>query len=91
MVTLYDAQFPYYDTFIGRTTTDAIAVNTDWEERRPYRFYYFVIVTACVIAGLYLVTVAQPFILWLIVAIASIVSSGATPPPRPTERMPYTG
>ena len=25
MVTLYDAQFPLYDTFIGRTTTDAIA------------------------------------------------------------------
>ena len=25
MVTLYDAQFPIYDTFIGRTTTDAIA------------------------------------------------------------------
>jgi hypothetical protein len=26
MVTLYDAQFPLYDTFIGRTTCDAIAV-----------------------------------------------------------------
>src|SRR5712692_1842506 len=26
MVTLYDAQFSVYDTFIGRTTTDAIAV-----------------------------------------------------------------
>jgi hypothetical protein len=73
MVTLYDAQFPYYDTFIGRTTTDAIAVNTNWEERRPYRFYYFVVVTTCVLAGLYLVTVAQPFILWTVVAIASIV------------------
>jgi hypothetical protein len=73
MVTLYDAQFPYYDTYIGRTTTDAIAVNTNWGERRPYRFYYFVVVTAVVLAGFYLVTVAQPFILWTIVAIASIV------------------
>ncbi len=73
MVTLYDAQFPYYDTNIGRTTTDAIAVNTNAEERRPYRFYYFVVVTVAVLAGLYLVTVAQPFILWTIVAIASIV------------------
>ena len=36
MVTLYDAQFPLYDTFIGRTTCDAIAVTTDWEDRRPY-------------------------------------------------------
>ena len=26
MVTLYDAQFPFYDTYIGRTTTDAMAV-----------------------------------------------------------------
>jgi hypothetical protein len=72
MVTLYDAQFPYYDTFIGRTTTDAIAV-TGRSGGRPYRFYYFIVVTAVVVAGFYLVTVAQPFILWTIVAIASIV------------------
>ena len=44
MVTLYDAQFPFYDTFIGRTTCDAIAVTG--RARRPYRFYYFVVVTA---------------------------------------------
>lgn len=71
MVTLYDAQFPFYDTFIGRTTCDAIAVSG--KARRPYRFYYFVIVTAVVLAGFYLVTVAQPFILWLGVAISAIV------------------
>ena len=35
MVTLYDAQFPFYDTFIGRTTCDAIAVTTDWEDAAP--------------------------------------------------------
>ena len=45
MVTLYDAQFPFYDTFVGRTTCDAIAVTTEAEKRRPYRFYYFVVVT----------------------------------------------
>ena len=72
MVTLYDAQFPYYDTFIGRTTTDAIAVSNK-TGGRPYRFWYFLVVTICVLAGLYLITVAQPFILWTIVAIASIV------------------
>lgn len=33
MVTLYDAQFPFYDTFIGRTTCDAIAVTG--RARRP--------------------------------------------------------
>jgi hypothetical protein len=73
MVTLYDAQFPFYDTFIGRTTCDAIATTTRWAERRPYRFYYFVVVTAAVLAGFYLITVAQPFILWIGVAISALV------------------
>ncbi len=73
MVTLYDAQFPFYDTFIGRTTCDAIAVTTELEKRRPYRFYYFVVVTAAVLAGFYLITVAQPFILWIGVAISALV------------------
>jgi hypothetical protein len=71
MVTLYDAQFPFYDTFIGRTTCDAIAVTG--RARRPYRFYYFVVVTAAVVAGLYLVTVAQPFVLWIGVAISALI------------------
>jgi hypothetical protein len=72
MVTLYDAQFPFYDTYIGRTTTDAMAV-TNKTGGRPYRFWYFVVVTAVVLAGFYLITVAQPFILWLGVAISAIV------------------
>jgi hypothetical protein len=71
MVTLYDAQFPFYDTYIGRTTCDAIAVTG--KARRPYRFYYFVTVTAAVLAGFYLITVAQPFILWIGVAISALV------------------
>jgi hypothetical protein len=41
--------------------------------RRPYRFYYFVVVTAAVAAGFYLITVAQPFILWIGVAISALV------------------
>ncbi len=71
MVTLYDAQFPFYDTFIGRTTCDAIAVTG--RARRPYRFYYFIVVTVVVLAGFYLITVAQPFILWIGVAISALV------------------
>jgi hypothetical protein len=71
MVTLYDAQFPFYDTYIGRTTCDAIAVSG--RARRPYRFYYFAVVTVAVVAGLYLVTVAQPFVLWIGVAISALV------------------
>jgi hypothetical protein len=71
MVTLYDAQFPFYDTYIGRTTCDAIAVTG--RTRRSYRFYYFTVVTIAVVAGLYLVTVAQPFVLWIGVAISALV------------------
>jgi hypothetical protein len=71
MVTLYDAQFPLYDTFIGRTTCDAIAVTG--KARRPYRFYCFLVVTAAVLAGFYLITLAQPFILWIGVAISALV------------------
>jgi hypothetical protein len=71
MVTLYDAQFPFYDTFIGRTTCDAIAVTG--KARRSYRFYYFTVVTLVVLAGFYLITLAQPFILWIGVAISSLV------------------
>lgn len=73
MVTLYDAQFPIYDTFIGRTTTDAIAVTTDWEERRPYRFYYFIVVTAGVLAGFYLIMQATPFIIWLAASVIGLM------------------
>jgi hypothetical protein len=73
MVTLYDAQFPIYDTYIGRTTTDAIAVTTNWEEKRPYRFYYFVVVTAAVIAGFYLIMQATPFIIWLAASVIGLM------------------
>jgi hypothetical protein len=71
MVTLYDAQFPFYDTFIGRTTCDAIAVTG--RARRPYRFYYFLVVTIAVAAGFFLITLAQPFLLWIGVAISALV------------------
>jgi hypothetical protein len=73
MVTLYDAQFPFYDTFIGRTTTDAIAVTTRLEEKIPYRVWYFIVVTVAVLAGFYLVLQQQPFFMWLMVAVAAVV------------------
>jgi hypothetical protein len=65
MVTLYDAQFPIYDTYLGRTTCDAIAVTTEAEKRRPYRFYYFIIVTFGVLLGFWMVLQTAPFIIWL--------------------------
>ena len=73
MVTLYDAQLPFYDTFIGRTACDAIAVTGTKAARRSYRFYYVAVVTAAVLMGFYLITVAQPFVIWIGVAIAALV------------------
>ena len=72
MVTLYDAQFPFYDTMIGRTTTDAIAVTTELEKKRPYRFYYFVVITVAVGAGFYLVLQKEPLIVWMMIATAAV-------------------
>lgn len=73
MVTLYDAQFPIYDTYIGRTTTDAIAVTTNWEEKHPYRFYYYIAVTLAVLAGFYLIMQATPFIIWLAASVIGLL------------------
>ena len=72
MVTLYDAQFPFYDTYIGRTPCDAIAV-TGKTRGKPYRYWYFLIVTITVLAGFVLITIDQPLILWLGVATAAVV------------------
>ena len=91
MVTLYDAQFPIYDTFIGRTTTDAIAttrlrqgpVNNFFHrllpaglQNRPYRFWYFVVVTAAVLAGFWMVLQTSPFIIWLAGSVAYLINQG---------------
>jgi hypothetical protein len=91
MVTLYDAQFPIYDTFIGRTTCDAIATMRMQKGRlyrffhnvlpaglrnRPYRFWYFVIVTVAVLAGLWMVLQTSPFIIWLAGSVAYLINQG---------------
>jgi hypothetical protein len=91
MVTLYDAQFPLYDTFIGRTTTDAIATTRLLQGRlnnffhnllppglrnRPYRFWYFVVVTAVVLAGFWMVLQTSPFIIWLAGSVFFLINQG---------------
>jgi hypothetical protein len=91
MVTLYDAQFPLYDTFIGRTTTDAIAATRLRHGRvdkffhnllpvglrnRPYRFWYFVVVTLVVLAGLWMVLQTSPFVIWLAGSVAYLINQG---------------
>jgi hypothetical protein len=91
MVTLYDAQFPIYDTFIGRTTCDAIAttrlqkgalhrffhaVLPPFLRDRPYRFWYFVVVTAAVLAGMWMVLQTSPFIIWLAGSVFYLINQG---------------
>jgi hypothetical protein len=72
-MTLFEAQLSAYDTFVGRTACDAIAVTTHPERRRPYRVYHGIAVAAAVLAGFHLITLAQPFVMWIGVAIASLV------------------
>jgi hypothetical protein len=91
MVTLYDAQFPIYDTYIGRTTSDAVAATrlrhgglNAFMRRilpaglrdRPYRFWYFVVVTASVLAGFWMIMQTSPFIIWLAGSVAYLINQG---------------
>ena len=91
MVTLYDAQFPIYDTFIGRTTCDAIATTRLRKgplyrffhgllppalRDRPYRFWYFVVVTVAVLAGMWMVLQTSPFIIWLAGSVFYLINQG---------------
>ena len=91
MVTLYDAQFPIYDTYIGRTTSDAIATTRLRRGRlnaamhrllpeplrnRSYRFWYFVVVTLSVLAGFWMIMQSSPFIIWLAGSVAFLINQG---------------
>jgi hypothetical protein len=71
--TLYDAGFAFIDTFIGRTTADAVAVTPGLRDKRPYRFYYFVIVIAVIALDFYFVTLKEPYALWLFVATSAVL------------------
>jgi hypothetical protein len=69
VVTLYDAEFAYYDTFFGRTATEAIALKPGLvTQARPYRWWYLMVVTICILAGFGLVAINQPYALWLFTA-----------------------
>jgi hypothetical protein len=71
--TLYDAGFAIIDTFVGRTVADAVAVTPRLQGKRPYRFYYFIVVFAVIAAGFYFVTVKEPYALWLFVATSAVL------------------
>ncbi|MHB1004287.1 MAG: Nramp family divalent metal transporter [Chloroflexota bacterium] len=78
-VTLYDAEFAYYDTQVSRTVCEAISVTPWLRVKFTYRTFYFILLTVAVVLGFYLVTVAQPFFLWLINSYMSLFfrTSGA--------------
>lgn len=75
-VTLYDAEFAYYDAFIGRTVADAVASTPRLRKKHSYRFYYFLAVFFSILLGFYLVRVAMPFALWLISCFLSLLARG---------------
>ncbi|MDX2047772.1 MAG: Nramp family divalent metal transporter [Chitinophagaceae bacterium] len=74
--TLYDAGFAYLDTYIGRTTADAVASTPGLKKKRSYRFYYFITIIIVILAGFYLVTVDQPFVLYLFVTTSAVLLRG---------------
>jgi len=74
--TLYDAGFAFLDTFIGRTVSDAIAVTPGLKGKRPYRFYYFLVVILIILADFYFVTLKDPYPLWLFVATSAVLLRG---------------
>ncbi len=74
--TLFDAGFAYLDTYIGRTTADAIATVPAIKKKHSYRFWYFASILVVIIAGFYLVTVDQPFALYLYVTSSAVLLRG---------------
>lgn len=74
--TLCDQAIPTYDTFIGRVCADAIATTPKLRGKRPYRFYYFIVVTVAILISFYLVTIAAPFFLWMLNALGWIYMRG---------------
>jgi hypothetical protein len=43
---------------------------------RPYRFWYFVVVTLSVLAGLWMVLQTSPFIIWLAGSVMYLINQG---------------
>ena len=72
-VTLYQVQIPIYDTFVGRTVCEAVATTGKGRLLRPYRVYHIAAVGSVVLAGLILIAVAPPLVLWIGVAISTLV------------------
>jgi len=68
---LFDSQFSVYDG-IARMFADTVAVETHATDRRPYRFFYFLMMGLLCAVGLITVWMRTPYILWLIINWAGV-------------------
>jgi hypothetical protein len=63
---LFDTQFSIYDG-IARMWADTFYLeHPDTFGKRPYRFWYFIMLAACVLYGMLSVWLKTPYVLWLI-------------------------
>jgi hypothetical protein len=68
---LFDSQFSVYDG-IARMFADTVTVETHATDRRPYRFWYFLMLGFVCVVGMITVWMRTPYILWLIINWAGV-------------------
>jgi len=68
---LFDSQFSVYDG-IARMFADTVAVETHATDRRPYRFWYFLMMGVLCGVGMITVWMRTPYILWVIINWAGV-------------------
>jgi hypothetical protein len=73
---LFDSQFSVYDG-IARMFADTITVETMATERRPYRFWYFLMLGFLCGIGMITVWMRTPYILWVIINWAGVAVHAA--------------
>jgi hypothetical protein len=68
---LFDSQFSVYDG-IARMFADTVTVETHATDRRPYRFWYFMMMAILCAIGMITVWMRTPYILWVIINWAGV-------------------
>lgn len=63
--TLFDSQFSIYDG-VARMWADTIYLEHAGASKKPYRFWYFTVLAALVVYGLFGIFWKTPYIIWLI-------------------------
>jgi hypothetical protein len=68
---LFDSQFSVFDG-IARMFADTVTVETNATDRRPYRFWYFLMLGILCVVGMITVWMKTPYILWVIINWAGV-------------------